>query len=38
VLLKGNQVADVLPQIWPLALFALVVTMIGVWFYRETLD
>jgi len=38
VLLKGNEVTDILPQIWPIALFALIVTMIGVWFYRETLD
>jgi ABC-2 type transport system permease protein len=38
MLLKGNAVADVLPQIWPIALFALAITTIGVWFYRETLD
>jgi ABC-2 type transport system permease protein len=38
VLLKGNEVADVLPHIWPIALFVLVITFIGVWFYRETLD
>ncbi|MEW6437018.1 MAG: ABC transporter permease [Pseudomonadota bacterium] len=38
VLLKGNEVTDILPQVWPIALFALIVTLIGVWFYRETLD
>jgi ABC-2 type transport system permease protein len=38
VLLKGNEVADVLPHIWPIALFVLAITFIGVWFYRETLD
>ncbi|HLH13100.1 MAG TPA: ABC transporter permease [Methylovirgula sp.] len=38
VLLKGNNLAEILPQLWPIALFTLVVTMIGLWFYRETLD
>jgi ABC-type multidrug transport system permease subunit len=38
MLLKGNGLDDILPELWPLALFALVVIMIAVWFYRETLD
>ena len=38
VLLKGNDMSDILPQLWPIALFTLIVTMIGLWFYRETLD
>jgi hypothetical protein len=27
-----------LPELWPIALFALAAIMIAVWFYRETLD
>jgi ABC-type multidrug transport system permease subunit len=38
VLLKGNGVADILPEIWPIAVFTLAITLIAVWFYRETLD
>jgi ABC-2 type transport system permease protein len=38
VLLKGNGLDDILPELWPLALFALVVIAIAVRFYRETLD
>ena len=38
MLLKGNGLPDILPELWPIALFALVVIMIAVWFYRETLD
>jgi len=38
MLLKGNGLDDILPELWPLALFALVVIGIAVWFYRETLD
>ncbi|HLH93006.1 MAG TPA: ABC transporter permease [Xanthobacteraceae bacterium] len=38
VLLKGNTFADILPQLWPMALFTLVVIGIAAWFYRETLD
>jgi ABC-2 type transport system permease protein len=38
MLLKGNGLDDILPELWPLALFALVVIMIAVRFYRETLD
>src|SRR6516164_8122643 len=37
MLLKGNGLDDILPELWPLALFALVVIGIAVWFYRETL-
>ncbi len=38
VLLKGNQLPDVLPELWPIALFTLAVAVIAVYFYRETLD
>jgi ABC-2 type transport system permease protein len=38
MLLKGNGLDDILPELWPLALFALVVIGIAVWCYRETLD
>jgi ABC-2 type transport system permease protein len=38
ILLKGNGVAEVMPQVWPIGLFALVVLTIGVKRYRRTLD
>jgi ABC-2 type transport system permease protein len=38
VLLKGNGAADIWPELWPIALFTLVVAVIAIWFYRETLD
>jgi ABC-2 type transport system permease protein len=38
LLLKGNGLPEILPELWPIALFALAAIMIAVWFYRETLD
>jgi ABC-2 type transport system permease protein len=38
LLLKGNRLPDIIPELWPIALFALAAIMIAVWFYRETLD
>jgi ABC-2 type transport system permease protein len=38
VLLKGNGVAAILPDLWPIAAFTMAVAVIAVWFYRETLD
>lgn len=38
VLLKGNGLTDITPDLWPIAAFALIVVVISVWFYRETLD
>jgi ABC-2 type transport system permease protein len=38
VLLKGNAVPDILPELWPIALFTVIVIGIAAWLYRETLD
>jgi ABC-2 type transport system permease protein len=38
VLLKGNELAQIWPDLWPMMLFALVVGAIAVSMYRETLD
>ena len=38
ILLKGNGFWDVLPEIWPIALFAVIALTIGVKRYRRTLD
>lgn len=38
VLLKGNGVADIVPELWPIAVFTLAVSVVAVWSYRETLD
>jgi ABC-2 type transport system permease protein len=38
VLLKGNGFVDVMPELWPIGVFTLVVTLIAVWSYRVTLD
>jgi ABC-2 type transport system permease protein len=38
VLLKGNGVADIAPELWPIAVFTLVLAVIATWSYRETLD
>ena len=38
ILLKGNGVAEVLPELWPIAAFTVVVTVVAIWCYRETLD
>jgi ABC-2 type transport system permease protein len=38
ILLKGNGLPDILPQLWPIALFTAVVLAIGVKRYRQTLD
>jgi ABC-type multidrug transport system permease subunit len=38
MLLKGNGLADILPEMWPIAAFTLVVAAIARWSYRETLD
>lgn len=38
VLLKGNGLAEIWPDVWPMLLFALVAGGIAVSLYRETLD
>jgi ABC-2 type transport system permease protein len=38
MLLKGNDFSAILPEIWPIVGFTLVVVAVAVWFYRETLD
>jgi ABC-2 type transport system permease protein len=38
ILLKGNGLGEVLPELWPIALFAAVALTIGVKRYRQTLD
>ena len=38
ILLKGNGLAEILPLLWPLALFTLIVGTIAIRSWRETLD
>jgi ABC-2 type transport system permease protein len=38
ILLKGNGVAEVLPELWPIVAFTAAVTVVAIWSYRETLD
>jgi ABC-2 type transport system permease protein len=38
VLLKGNGAAEILPDLWPMAMFAVAVILLAVWCYRETLE
>jgi len=38
MLLKGNSWHEIAPELWPIAIFALIVVGIAVRFYRETLD
>jgi len=37
-LLKGNDAADMLPELWPIVLFMVTAIAIAVWCYRETLE
>jgi ABC-2 type transport system permease protein len=38
LLLKGNGVSELAPELWPIAAFTLIVTVVAIWSYRETLD
>jgi ABC-type multidrug transport system permease subunit len=38
VLLKANGAPDILPELWPIALFMSAVVAVAVWSYRETLE
>jgi ABC-2 type transport system permease protein len=38
MLLKGNGLPEILPELWPIVAFTLVVIAVATWSYRETLD
>jgi ABC-2 type transport system permease protein len=38
ILLKGNGFAEIAPDLWPIALFLVVMLAIGIKRYRQTLD
>jgi ABC-2 type transport system permease protein len=38
ILLKGNGLAEIAPDLWPIALFLVVMLVIGIKRYRQTLD
>jgi ABC-2 type transport system permease protein len=38
ILLKGNGLIEVAPEIWPILLFVVVMLAIGIKRYRQTLD
>ena len=38
VVLKGNGLPEIAPELWPIAAFTLVVAIVAIWSYRETLD
>lgn len=38
ILLKGNGLAEIVPDLWPIALFLVVMLAIGIKRYRQTLD
>src|SRR5262249_16161886 len=38
IMLKGNGLADVAPEIWPMALFAAVALVVAARRYRQTMD
>jgi ABC-2 type transport system permease protein len=38
ILLKGNDLAEIAPDLWPIALFLIVMLTIGIKRYRQTLD
>jgi len=38
ILLKGNGIGEILPEVWPLLLFMAVVLAIGLKRFRRTLD
>ncbi len=38
MLLKGNGLAEIAPDLWPIAAFMAIAVVIAVRFYRETLD
>ena len=38
ILLKGNTLPEILPELWPIALFVVVAATVALIRYRETLD
>ncbi len=38
ILLKGNGLHEILPDVWPIAVFTVVSITVAAWFYRETLE
>ena len=38
ILLKGNGLTEIMPEVWPIALFVVVAMTVGVKRYRQTLD
>jgi len=38
VLIKGNGTPDIVPELWPIAVFVVAVIAVAVWCYRETLE
>ncbi len=38
ILLKGNGISDVMPHVWPIVVFCIVVLAVGLLRYRRTLD
>jgi ABC-2 type transport system permease protein len=38
ILLKGNGIPEIAPDLWPMAVFAVFAITVAVWSYRETLD
>ena len=38
ILLKGNGLPEIAPDLWPIALFLIVMLTIGIKRYRQTLD
>ena len=38
ILLKGNGLVEIAPELWPIGIFTLAIVAIAIWFYRETLD
>ena len=38
IMLKGNALPDLLPQVWPILAFMVVVILVGLRFYKRTLD
>ena len=38
ILLKGNRLPDILPELWPIAVFMLAAGLVALARYRRTLD